>query len=90
MKDNTPKPVYLKEYRKPEFLIESIYLTFRLDSTKTYIHSKMEVRRNPEAPKSAASSELILNGEEITFESASINGKKLDKTDYVLGTDTLA
>ncbi|MBG09402.1 MAG: aminopeptidase N [Halobacteriovoraceae bacterium] len=91
MKDNTPKPVYLREYKKPEFLIESIYLTFRLDSTKTYVHSKMEVRRNPETPKSATSSpsELVLNGEEITFESVSINGKKLEKTDYVLGGETL-
>ena len=89
MKDNTPAPVYLKEYKKPEFLIDSIYLTFRLDSTKTYVHSKMEVRRNPEAPKSASSSELVLNGEEIVFESASINGKNLEKTDYVLGAETL-
>ena len=49
MKDSTPKPVLLKEYRKPDYLVDNISLSFDLHSNETKVHSKMEVRRNPDA-----------------------------------------
>jgi len=89
MKDNMPKPVLLREYKKPDYLIDNIFLSFELHSTKTKVCTKMDVRRNPDVEKKTELPPLLLTGEEITLNSVSLDGKKLSSSDYVLGEDTL-
>lgn len=75
MKTDAPKVINLNEYKQPDYLVETIDLTFQLDSTKTLVQSKMSFLINNNEGAS-----LVLNGEELTLKSIRINGE--DFTDY--------
>ncbi len=81
MKTDTPKVIKLSDYKAPDYLVETIDLTFTLDSTKTLVQSKMKMKKNTQdnAP-------LVLNGEELVLKSVKINGAAT--TDYVHNTET--
>jgi aminopeptidase N len=76
MKTDAPKIIKLSDYKKPDYLVETIDLTFHLDSTKTLVQSKMSVKKNTTDVAS-----LVLNGEELVLKSVKVNGEKF--TDYV-------
>ena len=79
LKTDTPKTIFLKDYTAPSFLIDEISLEFDLHPTKTQVKSTMKMKRNPQGE---AKEDLILNGEELTFKSASLNGKTLGEGEY--------
>ncbi len=64
MKTDAPKIIKLNEYKKPDYLIETIDLVVHLENTQTLVQSRMSVVRNTKdlAP-------LILNGEELVLKS---------------------
>ncbi|MCP4913179.1 MAG: aminopeptidase N [Oligoflexia bacterium] len=86
MKEPAPSTIYLKDYKVPNFLIETIHLTFDLHDTETKVTSKMKIKKNPE---SQDGNDLFLNGEELKFVSAAINGEKLSEDQYKLTDDSL-
>ncbi len=45
----TPETIYLKDYRAPEFLVQTIDLTFELDRDQTRVTSLMQIQQNREA-----------------------------------------
>ena len=59
----TPRPIYLKDYRPPSFLIDRVELRFELDEQDARVHSRMEFRRNPAADPGDGA--LRLDGEQI-------------------------
>lgn len=83
---SAPKTVYAKDYKKPEYQVKSVDMTFELDSENTKTTAVMEVRREPDTPEGAP---LFLNGEELTLTGLSVNGKPLKETDYLLNEDGL-
>jgi aminopeptidase N len=85
MKTETPKVIKLNEYEKPNFMVQSIDLVIHLDNTQTLVQSKMKIKSNQDKGVSP----LILNGEELTLKSITLNGKKLSATDYVVSDDLL-
>ncbi len=82
----TPKTIFLKDYKVSDYLISDIHLTFELDDTRTKVATKLNIHRHPEATGAAP---LVLNGEELEFVSAAVNGKALAAGDYKLEGDTL-
>ncbi len=80
-----PKTTYLKDYKIPPFLIETVNLEFNLNETKTLVKSTMVVSQNP---KSDPHHNLILQGEALKLLSVKLNNKLLDTKDYEL-TDKL-
>ena len=70
MKTDAPKIIKLSEYKQPDYLVETIDLTFQLDSTKTLVQSSIKILKNNEV-----GAPLILNGEELTLKSVKINGE---------------
>jgi aminopeptidase N len=40
-----PKPIYLKDYQRPAFIVNQIDLTFNLDDQHTIVHSRMDIQR---------------------------------------------
>jgi aminopeptidase N len=70
MKADAPKIIKLAEYKKPDYLVETIDLIVHLDNTKTLVQSKMVVTRNGDAK-----SPMVLNGEELILKSIKINGE---------------
>jgi len=76
MKEATPQTISLKDYQPTAFLIKEVFLTFELHSTETRVISAMKLVRN--AKSSKVTNELFLNGEELKFISAKINGEKVE------------
>lgn len=80
MKADAPKIIKLAEYKKPDYLVETIDLIVHLDNTKTLVQSKMVINRNSDSV-----GPLVLNGEELILKSIKLNGE--DYTDYVQDTE---
>jgi aminopeptidase N len=47
MKTTEPVQVFLKDYKPPAYLVETVALTIRLHPTRTHVSSRLRVKRNP-------------------------------------------
>lgn len=81
MKTDAPKVIKLSEYKKPDYLVQTIDLVLHLDNTKTLVQSKMKIKRNTDEV-----TPLVLNGEELVLKSVKLNGENY--TDYVHSTES--
>ncbi len=77
------KTIYLKEYKKPDFLISHVELTFDLDEEQTRVYSVLQVTRNT----SDEATPLILMGECLELGEIKLDGVLLDNSAYEV-TDT--
>ena len=79
---DAPRAVHRADYRVPDFLVDTVDLTFALDPAATLVTSRPVVRRNPPAPTGAAP--LRLDGEALTLVSVRLDGQALDAGRYTL------
>ena len=84
--DAAPPAIYLKDYRAPEFFIDTVNLHFDLGEERTRVRAQLQMRR---APATAADTPLILNGHGFELESVTLAGRTLPDTEYVVGADSL-
>jgi len=82
MKTDTPKPIYLKDYAPPAFLIAETYLDVTLDPAETRVKSRLSVRPNPAVKKRAT--EIKLDGELLRLLGVSIDGAPVDASRLVV------
>jgi aminopeptidase N len=87
MYPNTPRSVYLKDYRPPEYLIEEVDLCFDLDARSTRVEARLELRRNPAAMR--GDGDLQLHGEMLELERIAIDGRDLAPVEYRLESQRL-
>ncbi len=83
MKKANPKAIFLKDYTPPVFNITDVFLTFHLHPTETVVEAKLKIH----IPKNKKKVPLILNGEELKFIEASIDGKVLASDEYSVGPE---
>ena len=83
---NHPNTVRLSDYQSPAFLIDSVDLRFELEPTKTMVTSELRIRRNPNGP---ASTDLRLDGIDLTLISIEVDGTPLARQQYSLDTQAL-
>ena len=83
MRDPAPVPIRLKDYAPTAFLIETVDLDIELFEDHASVRSRFEGSRNPGSRDSNAP--LVLDGEELEFEWAKLDGTKLAAGDYTLG-----
>ncbi|MCX8049747.1 MAG: aminopeptidase N [Methylohalobius sp.] len=74
-----PKPIYLRDYQPPAYLVDHIQLEFDLDPTTTRVKSRLTLRRNPVSP---APDVLILDGEDLTPVAIALDGHPLPEAHY--------
>jgi aminopeptidase N len=86
MKTDTPRPILLKDYRPPSYLIESVSLDVSLHRTRTRVRSRLKVRRNAAVARPGP---LRLDGEQLELESVRLDGRHLGPRDYTLGEKQL-
>ena len=72
--DIPPQPTRLSDYRPPDFFVETVDLDFDLDPAETRVISNLRLRRNPEAPPTAA---LRLDGDELDLVALMLDGRPL-------------
>ena len=77
-----PRAVHRGDYRAPDFLIDTVDLTFTLDPAATHVAARLAVRRNPASID--ASAPLRLDGEALTLLALRLDGAALSDTDYTL------
>ena len=87
MRDAQPRTIRLKDYRVPDFLIDTTELYFDLHEEKTRVRSRLTMRRNPAAENQSAP--LRLDGQELLLRSVKIDGRVLSTHDYVLEPEQL-
>lgn len=82
MPHETPQPIYLKDYRVPDFLIDRVDLHFELEEQQTLVSSTLRLRRNPQALDQTCP--LRLDGEGLDLLSLELDGKPLQMADFNL------
>ncbi len=70
--------IYLADYTVPEYLVDTVCLTFVLDENETLVRAESAIRKNPMS--SAGDSTLFLNGDSLTPLSVCIDGKEVQST----------
>jgi len=82
-----PRTTYLKDYKVPEFLIDTIDLEFELEEDITKVKSQMHFTKN--SASDYTGSDLILQGEKLILKSITIDGEILDAARYQVDDDSL-
>lgn len=77
-----PEPIYLKDYRPPDFLIETVHLHFELLPTHTEVKAILQLLRNPVA--NTPDAPLVLNGEAMVLQQVSVDGTVLAESAYAV------
>ncbi|MCQ2913696.1 MAG: aminopeptidase N [Alphaproteobacteria bacterium] len=83
----SPKTVYSEDYKKPDFQIKNVDISFELDSENTRVVTKMDVYKNIACKKKA---KMWLDGDEVELISIKVNGKELSKDEYVLNEEGIS
>ena len=86
MRTEQARPVRLKDYRPPDWLVDRVELDVSLHPTATRVRATLSVRPNPAA---GAPAPLLLDGDGLALQSVSIDGKTLPKEAYVVTPDLL-
>jgi aminopeptidase N len=80
MKPDAPRPVLLKDYRPPAYLVSTVRLDVSLHPTRTRVQCALKVRPNPALARPAGA--LRLDGELLQLESIRLDGRLLGAGDY--------
>ena len=82
--ENAPQAKYLKDYKKPDFKVSNVHLTFDIREGVTTVKAKTTFER-----VNAAAKNLVLDGQNLTLKSVSMNGEVLSGNRYTVDEDTL-
>ncbi|MFP4296149.1 MAG: aminopeptidase N [Halothiobacillaceae bacterium] len=76
MKADTPVVVRLSDYRAPDFLLDSVELTFVLEPHATRVTAVQQLRRHGDHDRP-----LVLNGRDLVTEAVTLDGQTLTPGD---------
>lgn len=74
--------IYLKDYQKPSFVVDSIDLNIQVYDDHTLVSSKLEIQRQ-------TAGDLVLLGRDLELQSIQLNGQPLNASDYILDAEQL-
>lgn len=74
--------IYLKDYQKPSYVVDSIHLDIQVYDDHTDVSSKLVMKRQTDG-------DLVLLGRDLELKSIKINGKKLTESEYKLDSEQL-
>ncbi|ENU29928.1 aminopeptidase N [Acinetobacter sp. CIP-A165] len=78
----TDQTIYLKDYQKPSFLVESIHLDIQVYSDQTIVDSTLVMKRQ-------AAGAMVLLGRDLELKSIQLNGQLLSADQYQLDEEQL-
>jgi aminopeptidase N len=84
---DTPQTIYLKDYKQPAYLIDTVNLRFELGETETRVVSEMEIYRNEAVNESRPV--LELQGEHLHLGTIMLNEHALGNGQFVVSKDKL-
>ena len=88
MSQKNVKEIFLKEYKTPSFLIDTVKLHLKLYEDQVKVNSQINFYRNrtSEVDNKAP---LILNGENLELIKVQIDGKKIEEDEYIVNEEYL-
>jgi aminopeptidase N len=84
--EQKPNAIYLKDYQKPDYLVDELQLEFMLGAGETIVKNSMTIRRNTGGEKNKP---LVLDGQQLTLLAVELNDKPLTENDYTLTDEQL-
>jgi aminopeptidase N len=85
MRTDTAQSIRLKDYRPPDWLVETVSLDVMLHPTAARIRSTLALKPNPKS----ASAPLILNGDGLSLISLKLDGTVMPPDSYVATPESL-
>ncbi|HET7167437.1 MAG TPA: aminopeptidase N [Pseudolabrys sp.] len=85
MRTDTAQSIRLKDYRPPDWLVETVSLDVTLHPTAARIRATLALRPNPKS----ASAPLILNGDGLSLISLKLDGTVMAPDSYVATPESL-
>jgi aminopeptidase N len=79
MRTDTAQPIRLKDYRPPDWLVDTVSLDVTLHPTEARVRATLFLRPNP----TSAPAPLILNGDGLSLTSLKLDGTLLNAENYV-------
>lgn len=70
MRTDTPKTIYLKDYKEPDYLVETIDMVFQIFDDHTLVKATTKFRKNH-----SGKAPLVLDGEELILKSVTLNAE---------------
>ena len=80
MKTQTPQTIFLKDYRPPQFLIDTVDLHIDLAEEWTTVKAKLNFRRNPASSENSKT--LVLNGHKMELMAVILDNVELTQDQY--------
>jgi len=85
MRTEEPRPIRLKDYCPPGWLIETVRLDVSLDPTATSVRAELKLKRNG----IGAPAPLVLEGEDLTLRSLAVDGVPLPEGSFIATPERL-
>ena len=85
MRTDTTPLIHLKDYRPPDWLVETVSLDVSLHPTQTKVRATLSLKPNP----AAAAAPLVLDGDGLTLSELKLDGAALTPESYVATPDSL-
>jgi len=86
MKDAKPETIYLKDYRRPAYLINRTELHFELYEDYAVVSSRLHLLRDPSV---AQDESLELHGQDLELLAIAVDTEELVEDQYVVSADSL-
>lgn len=83
-RESTPQTIHRKDYRKPEYTIDSVDLLFQINGSITSVSANLKIKRIASKP-----TPLVLHGEGLRLKAIQLDGKTLSEDQYRAGNETL-
>ena len=87
MRDANPSAIYLKDYRQPDYLVDTVDLEFDLQEGLTKVTSHMQVHRRKGV---SASADMVLDGQEMELVSVTVDDIARAPDSYSVNDEQLA
>jgi len=85
MRTDTAQPIRLKDYRPPDWLVDTVALDVSLHPTQARVRAMLTLRPNSKAPAAP----LVLDGDGLNLVSLKINGTDPGPDSYLVTPDQL-
>jgi aminopeptidase N len=85
MRTDTAQPIRLKDYRPPDWLVETVSLDFSLHPDATKVRATLALKPNPRGPAAP----LVLDGDGLSLVSLKLDGADLKPDSYRVTPDQL-
>jgi len=85
MRTDIAQPVRLKDYRPPDWLVETVSLDISLHRTATKVHATLTLKPNPQT----TAAPLVLDGDGLSLTSLKLDGADLPAESFIATPDSL-